>query len=115
MTGQLPQRTRLEGLLGRLGRSLQGQLRRSWRSGSAALLALLLGFFAAQNFTSLWMQRLPGGRPAVVLILVLLVEAVVRLRSRWLADEPSLAWVVLDNLRIGFTFAIVYEAFKLGS
>jgi hypothetical protein len=109
------QRTRLEGLLGRLGRSLLGQLRSSWRGGSLALLALLIGFFAAQNFTSLWMQRLPGGRPVVVLLLVLVIETVVRLRSRWLRQEPPLAWVIADNLRIGFTYSIVYEAFKLGS
>lgn len=115
MSSLPPQRTRLEGLLGQLGRSLLAQLRSSWRGGSLALLALLIGFFAAQNFTSLWMQRLPGGRPVVVLLVVLLVETVVRLRSRWLRAEPSLAWVVADNLRIGFTFSIVYEAFKLGS
>jgi hypothetical protein len=40
---------------------------------------------------------------------------VVRLRSRLVADDPSLAWIVVDNLRIGLVYAVVLEAFKLGS
>jgi hypothetical protein len=30
-------------------------------------------------------------------------------------DEPSLGWVVTDNLRIGLMLAVVLEAFKLGT
>jgi hypothetical protein len=30
-------------------------------------------------------------------------------------DTPSLGWVVVDNLRMGVVFALVLEAFKLGS
>jgi hypothetical protein len=29
--------------------------------------------------------------------------------------EPSLAWVLVDNLRMGATYAIVLEAFKVGT
>lgn len=115
MTRLPMQRTRFQGLLGRLGTSLVGQVRRSWRAGSLAALALLLGFFAGQNLTSLLLLAAPGGRPAVVLLFLLLVEAMVRLRSRLVRGEPSLVWVSLDNLRIGATYAVVLEAFKLGT
>lgn len=115
MTRLPMQRTRFQGLLGRLDTVVLGQLRRSWRAGSLAALALLMGFFAGQNLTSMLLFTAPWGRPAVVLGFLLLVEIMVRLRSRLVGAEPSLAWVILDNLRIGGTYAVVLEAFKLGT
>jgi hypothetical protein len=40
---------------------------------------------------------------------------VVRLRTRIVQGRPPLGWLVLDNLRIGLVYAVVLEAFKLGS
>jgi hypothetical protein len=39
----------------------------------------------------------------------------VRLRTRLVKGEPPLGWVMLDNLRIGVVYALMLEAFKLGS
>ena len=40
----------------------------------------------------------------------------VRARTRLLGEsERPLSWVMLDNLRIGATYAVVLEAFKLGT
>jgi hypothetical protein len=50
-----------------------------------------------------------------VLLMVLLVELVVRLRGRLAAPQPGLGWVIVDNLRIGMVYAVVLEAFKLGT
>jgi hypothetical protein len=115
MTRLPVQRTRFQGLLGRLGNGVMGQLRSSWRAGSLAGLALLGGYFAGQNLTALLLNAAPGGRPGVVLAFVLVVEVMVRLRSRMVGAAPPLAWVILDNLRMGASYAIVLEAFKLGS
>lgn len=115
MSGPARQGTRLRGLERRLGGSLLTQLRSGWRSASLTLLGLLLGFYLAQNLSSLFLIHLPGGRPAGVLTLVLLFELLVRLRSRFASDTPSLAWVIVDNLRVGATYALVLEAFKLGT
>jgi hypothetical protein len=46
---------------------------------------------------------------------VVLLEMVVRLRTRIVQGRPPLGWLVLDNLRIGLVYAVVLEAFKLGS
>lgn len=108
------QRTRLDRLQRRLGDLVLGGLRGSWRRRSAGLLAVLLGFYGGQNLTALWLARI-GQRPVVVLVLLLLLELLVRLRSRLVVDRVPLIWVVLDNLRIGLVFAVVLEAFKLGS
>jgi hypothetical protein len=115
MTSPPPQRTRFQELQGRLGSGLREQVLRSWRAASLTLLSLLIGFFAAQNVSGLLLARLPGGRPLVVLGLVVLVEVLVRLRSRFVRDQPPLGWVIVDNLRIGAVYAIVFEAFKLGT
>ncbi|MEB3270291.1 MAG: DUF565 domain-containing protein [Synechococcus sp.] len=115
MSGPARQRTRLQRLEQGLGSSLLTQLRRGWRAGSLSLLALLGGFYLAQNLASLLLLQVHGGRPFVVLLLVLLFELLVRLRSRWHLNPASLAWVILDNLRLGITYALVLEAFKLGT
>jgi hypothetical protein len=110
-----PQRTRFQQFQVRLGSGLREQVLRSWRVASLTLLSLLVGFFVAQNVGGLLLAQLPGGRPLVVLGLVLLVEALVRLRSQVVRDQPPLGWVIVDNLRIGAVYAIVLEAFKLGT
>ena len=108
------QRTRFDRVQRRFGDLLVGGFRGSWRRRSAGVLALLLGFFAGQNITALWLERI-GQRPVVVFALLVIVELLVRLRTRFVADRVPLVWVLLDNLRIGLVFAVVLEAFKLGS
>jgi len=115
MSGPARQRTRLQQLERRFGGSLLTQLRAGWRSASLTLLGLLLGFYLAQNLSSLLLIKLQGGRPFVVLLIVLGFELMVRLRSRFVSESPGLAWVIVDNLRIGATYALVLEAFKLGT
>ena len=115
MTGKLRQRTRLELAQRRVGEALLTQVRRNWRGGSLALLGLLVGYFLSQNLMAVLVLRVPGGRPVVVLALVLIVEVIVRLRSQMVRREPSLAWVIADNLRLGALYAVVLEAFKLGT
>lgn len=115
MTGKLRQRTRLELAQRRVGGVLLTQVRRNWRGGSLALLGLLVGYFLSQNLMAVLIMRVPGGRPVVVLALVLIVEVIVRLRSQMVRREPSLAWVIADNLRLGAIYAVVLEAFKLGT
>jgi hypothetical protein len=51
----------------------------------------------------------------VVLGLVAMIEVMVRLRTRVQAEPWPLAWLALDNLRIGVVYAVVLEAYKLGS
>lgn len=98
-----------------VSRQLREALGGSWRFRSLALLALLLGFFLSQNVTTYLMVTVPGGRPLVVLSTVLGLELLVRLRTRLAGDQPPLGWVLIDNLRIGAVYAVVLEAFKLGS
>jgi hypothetical protein len=47
--------------------------------------------------------------------MVLLVELLIRLRSRLIRGRPPLGWLLCDNLRMGAVYAVVLEAFKLGT
>ncbi|MFM9110906.1 MAG: DUF565 domain-containing protein [Prochlorococcaceae cyanobacterium] len=109
------QNTRLSALLSRVGRLVAGGWAADWRSASLAMLALLLGFYLGQNVPMLVTSHIPGGRPTLVLAMVLLGELVIRWRSRSIEGQRPLGWVVVDNLRIGSLYAVVLEAFKLGT
>jgi hypothetical protein len=93
------QRTRFQSLSEQLGQPLLGLVLGNWRHRSAVLLALLAGFYLGGNLTSFVMP----------------LELLVRIRGRWLRGAPGLAWLIIDNLRVGFVYSIVLEAFKLGT
>ena len=114
MTPPPLQATRFDRLLRQLLEWLFGGIRGSWRRRSLAVLALLMGFYLGQNLTSLWLSQI-GQRPVAVLAIVLVIELLVRLRSRWVSGMVPLPWLVVDNVRMGAVYAVVLEAFKLGS
>jgi hypothetical protein len=88
----------------RVGTHLSQALVGSWRRRSVGLLSLLFGFIVGSNVTMYWFQKSGQQRPFAVLMVVL-----VRI------DQWPLSWLALDNLRIGTVYAVVFEAFKLGS
>ena len=108
------QRTRYERLQRQLGDQVQPVVDGPWKRRSLGMLALLLGFFLGSNLTTYYLEKI-GQRPLVVLLLVLLIEVTVRFRSRVQTNPWPLTWVLLDNLRIGVVYAVVLEAYKLGS
>ena len=109
------QATRYEQLQRRIGRQLNQTLVGPWRRRSVAVLALLFGFIIGSNVTMIWFQRSGQNRPAAVLVMVLILELIVRLRSKVRSGPWPLSWLALDNLRIGTVYAVVLEAYKLGS
>jgi hypothetical protein len=115
LDGRPRQQTRLQQVLDQAGRSVRAQIGTRWATASTALLALLGGIFLGENLSALLLWKLTGGRPILVLGMVVVYEVLVRLRTRAVKDVPSLGWVVIDNLRMGLVFALVLEAFKLGS
>ena len=109
------QATRYEQLQRRIGRQLNQVLVGPWRRRSVSVLALLFGFIIGSNVTMIWFQRSGQNRPVAVLVMVLIIELIVRLRTRVRPGPWPLPWLALDNLRIGTVYAVVLEAYKLGS
>jgi len=106
--------TRYELLQQRGRTALAAWLGGTWRRRSLSLLSLLTGFYAGSNLTTYYLQKI-GQRPLVVLVLVLVLELVVRARSHRAVSTTTLPWLMLDNARIGVVYAVVIEAFKVGS
>ena len=50
----------------------------------------------------------------MVPIITLIIELIIRLRPPNRSKTFNL-WLIIDKLRIGATYAIILEAFKLGS
>lgn len=109
------QQTRYNKFQDGLTRGLVAGIGSSWRVISLQLLALLLGSYLGANLTAFVVVRIPGGRPSAVLLMVLVVELLIRARSRAVRERPPLGWMLVDNLRIGAVYAVVLEAFKVGT
>jgi hypothetical protein len=85
------QQTRYNSMLVAFGAGVRAAVGDSWRVFSLQLLALLVGVYLGSNLTSYVLLRIPGGRPS------------------------ALPWVICDNLRISAVYAVVLEAFKVGT
>ena len=108
------QDTRLSRVQGRFGERFLLGFKGPWFRISLVLLALLGGFFLGSNATEYIGESL-ALRSLSALPFLVLVELLIRLRFRFAGSPMTLSWQVIDNLRIGFVYALVLEAFKVGS
>ena len=99
------QRTRLAGLQNRWGAGIRRSWAGPWWRRSASLLLLLIGFFIGSNLP-IYILNAVELRTHLALCALIACELMVVGRRR-------LPW--LDNIRIGFVYAVVLEAFKVGS
>ncbi|MED5384206.1 MAG: DUF565 domain-containing protein [Cyanobacteriota bacterium] len=110
------QDTRLSRVQGRVGERLLLGFRGPWLRVSLVLLAVLVGFFLGSNVTEYIGESIALAlRSVAAFIFMVMVEILIRLRFRFAGSPVSLTWQVIDNLRIGFTYALALEAFKVGS
>ncbi len=85
-----------------------------WKTRSIGLLSVLIGFYAASTISAYYLQEF-SQRVIVVAVLCILIEIAIRYRRSLLKAKKSILLLIIDNMRIGITYAIVLEAFKLGS
>ena len=114
MADPLPvQQTRLQQSLGGAGARLERWAINPWRRLSLQLIALLGSFYMASALTTVT-GALALLDPLAALICVVAVEVAVRLR-RPLRKRPGdkLTLQLLDMLRLGFTYGLLLEGFKL--
>lgn len=86
----------------------------NWKIVSTRLIALLLGYYLGNNISVYYFEK-TGQRPIAAIVLIIILESLIRVRSSIKADELPLLYKCLDNLRLGVIYAVVLEAFKLGS
>ena len=92
---------------------LFGFLSSSWKTKSINIISILIGYFLFANFVTKFISE---GRNELVMvpIIILIIEIIVRIRPSSKSNFFSL-WSIIDKVRIGSTYAIILEAFKLGS
>ena len=92
---------------------LFGFLSSTWKSKSINMLSVLTGYFLFANFVTKFITE---GRNELIMvpIIILFIELIIRIRPSPTSRLFNL-WSIVDKVRIGATYAIILEAFKLGS
>tara|TARA_Y100000589_G_C27177775_1_gene639479 strand:- start:1697 stop:2023 length:327 start_codon:yes stop_codon:yes gene_type:complete len=90
-----------------------GFIKSSWREKSINLISILFGYFLFANFITKFISE---GKNELIMIpiIILCMEIIIRFKPQQESNNYSL-WSILDKIRIGGIYALILEAFKLGS
>ena len=107
------QKTNFSRITYQLNNLFFGFLSDTWRSKSISLISILTGYFLFANFLTKFISE---GRNELIMvpIIILLIEIIIRIKPKSSSKFYEI-WLVVDKLRIGSIYAIILEAFKLGS
>lgn len=86
----------------------------SWTKRSVLLLSLLCGFYFTNSLISYLLDKSVN---TIFLAFLVLICMEISIRSIHFSGKKSLLLLILsiNNFRIGSTYALILEAFKLGS
>ena len=83
----------------------------SWSKRSLLLLSLLFGFYFTNSFLSFLLYK-SVNTIFLAIIILLIMELVIR---SYLIPKLTIPVMIINNIRIGSTYALILEAYKLGS
>ena len=107
------QKTNFSKITYQLNNLFFGFLSDTWRSKSINLISVLTGYFLFANFLTKFISE---GKNELIMvpIIIMFIEIIIRTKPSSSSKFYNL-WSVVDKLRIGAVYAIILEAFKLGS
>ena len=107
------QKTNFLRITDKLNNLFFGFLSDSWKSKSIGLISVLTGYFLFANFLTKFISE---GKNELIMvpIIIVFIEIIIRIKPSSSSRLYNL-WSVVDKLRIGAIYAIILEAFKLGS
>ena len=107
------QKTNFSRITYQLNNLFFGFLSDTWRSKSIGLISVLTGYFLFANFLTKFISE---GKNELIMVplIILFVEIIIRIKPSSSSKYYDL-WSVVDKLRIGAMYAVILEAFKLGS
>ena len=88
-------------------------LKSSWKDKAINLLSILFGYFLFANFTTKFISE-GKNELLMVPIIIIIFELIIRIKPPR-KSNIYLLWMLLDKVRIGAVYALILEAFKLGS
>ena len=85
----------------------------SWKKKSVSLISVLCGYFLFANFLTKFINE---GKNELVMvpIIILFIEFIIRIKPSPKSKIFNF-WSIIDRFRVGATYAIILEAFKIGS
>ncbi|AAZ57847.1 conserved hypothetical protein [Prochlorococcus marinus str. NATL2A] len=83
----------------------------SWSKRSLLVLSLLFGFYFTNSFLSFLLDK-SVNTIFLAIIILLIMELVIR---SYLIPKLTIPVMIINNIRIGSTYALILEAYKLGS
>lgn len=83
----------------------------SWSKRSLLLLSLLFGFYFTNSFLSFLLDK-SVNTIFLAIIILLIMELAIR---SYLIPKLTIPVLIINNIRIGSTYALILEAYKLGS
>ena len=107
------QKTKFSRINDQFNNLLFGFLSSSWKLKSINIISVLTGYFLFANFVTKFISE---GRNELIMvpIIIIIIELIIRIRPSSRSRLFTL-WSIVDKVRIGATYAIILEAFKLGS
>ena len=107
------QKTNFSRITYQINKLLFGFLSDTWKSKSISLISVLTGYFLFANFITKFISE---GKNELIMvpIIIFLIEIIIRIKPSS-SSKFYYLWSVIDKLRIGAFYAIILEAFKLGS
>ena len=105
------QKTKFRELLDSLVIIINPIISDTWSKRSILLLSLLFGFYFTNSFLSFLLDKSVNTIFLAIAIL-LIMELVIR---SYLISKSSTLITLINNIRIGSTYALILEAYKLGS
>jgi len=107
------QKTNFSRITYQLNNLFFGFINKSWRSKSISLISVLIGYFLFANFLTKFISE---GKNELIMvpIIIIFIEIIIRIKPSS-SSKIYAIWSVVDKLRIGAIYAIILEAFKLGS
>ena len=107
------QKTNFSRITYQLNNLFFGFLSDTWKIKSIGLISVLTGYFLFANFLTKFISE---GKNELVMvpIIIVFIEIIIRIKPSSSSNFYYI-WTVIDKLRIGAVYAIILEAFKLGS
>ena len=107
------QKTNFSIITYKINNLLFGFLSDTWRTKSIGLFSVLTGYFLFANFLTKFISE---GKNELIMVPIIIVffEIIIRIKPD-ASSKFYYLWTVVDKLRIGAIYAVILEAFKLGS
>ncbi len=83
----------------------------TWSKRSILLLSLLFGFYFTNSMISFLLDKSVN---TILLAIIILFIMELAIRS-YLISKLTIPVMIINNIRIGSTYALILEAYKLGS